>query len=61
MNTIILARLFKVVTAIWLFIQMGLFFKPDIMTWEQNALFWFLWGLLWMAIAFVALLADALL
>ena len=60
MNTIILAWLLGAATTFWLFLEMGQFFKPHILAWGQNALFWFLWGGLWLAAALTALLAGAL-
>lgn len=61
MDTMILTWPLGAATSLWLFIEMGQFFKPHIIAWGQNALFWFLWGCLWVTTAFAALLAGALL
>lgn len=58
MNIKILAVPLGMATSLWLFLEMGGFFKPYFLAVGENLLFWLLWGSLWVTIAFAALLGG---
>ncbi|MGB0388472.1 MAG: hypothetical protein ACPGWR_26940 [Ardenticatenaceae bacterium] len=60
METSFLASLFNALKALGLFVALGQFFKPYILAWGEDALYWGLWAALWLSAALTALLAGAL-